>query len=66
MIAKKKKKRKLKLVGKIITKETLYPQYIYVYSEFLQVIHNYYTENLCHYMGNIPNVTDPFPSRSKS
>ena len=30
MIAKKKKKRKLKLVGKIITNETLYPQYICV------------------------------------
>ena len=37
-----------------------------MYSEFLQLIHNYYAENLCNYLGNIPNVTDPFPSRSKS
>ena len=71
MIAKKKKKKKKKKTQTswknhypVLRKH--YIHNIYVYSEFLQLIHNYYTENLCHYLGNIPNVTDPFPSRSKS
>ena len=69
MIAKKKKKKKKKKTQTSWKKSLLRKHYIhniYVYSEFLQLIHNYYTENLCHYLGNIPNVTDPFPSRSKS